>query len=65
MIHRAILGSVERFVAILTEHLSAKWPLWLSPRQVCIVPVSEKSLEYCESVYAQLKGAGFEVEIDT
>ena len=48
MIHRAILGSVERMFAILLEHYAGKWPLWLSPRQVTVCPVSEK-----HSVYAQ------------
>ena len=41
IIHRAILGSVERMFAILTEHFAGKWPYWLSPRQVMIVPISE------------------------
>jgi threonyl-tRNA synthetase len=40
MIHRAILGSMERFLAILTEHLAGKWPFWLSPRQVVVIPVA-------------------------
>ena len=65
MIHRAILGSVERFIAILTEHLAGKWPFWLSPRQIVICPVSEKTQDYCDKVYEELKEAGFNVEIDT
>jgi len=64
LVHRAILGSLERFIAILTEHLAGKWPLWLSPRQVAIVPVSEKFKEYSQTVYKQLKSQGYEVEID-
>ena len=65
MIHRAVLGSLERFMAILTEHLSGKWPLWLSPRQVAVLAVSEKSFDYCEAeIYAPLKAKGFEVELD-
>jgi len=64
MIHRAILGSVERFIAILTEHTGGKWPLWLSPRQVAVCPVSEKAYEYCERVHQELKDQGFEVELD-
>ena len=40
IIHRAILGSIERFVAIITEHFAGKWPFWLSPRQVLVVPVA-------------------------
>ena len=42
IVHRAVLGSVERMYAILTEHYAGKWPLWLSPRQVMVVPISEK-----------------------
>lgn len=40
MIHRAILGSLERFIAIITEHFAGKWPFWLSPRQVLVIPVA-------------------------
>lgn len=47
MVHRAIFGSLERFIAILTEHLGGKWPLWLSPRQVSVCAVSEASHQYC------------------
>jgi hypothetical protein len=46
MIHRAILGSVERMLAILLEHYAGKWPFWLSPRQAIVCPVSEKSSDY-------------------
>jgi len=54
IIHRAILGSVERFSAILIEHLGGKWPFWISPRQAIVVPVSDKFIDYCESVYLYL-----------
>jgi threonyl-tRNA synthetase len=64
IIHRAILGSVERFVAILIEHLGGKWPFFISPRQAIIVPVSEKYMDYCHSVMLYLHQAGFEVELD-
>lgn len=64
IIHRAILGSVERFVAILIEHLGGKWPFFISPRQAIVVPVSEKHLDYCHSVMLYLHQAGFEVELD-
>lgn len=64
MIHRAIFGSLERFIAILTEHLGGKWPLWLSPRQVSVCAVSEASHEYCKTVSQQLRQLGFEVELD-
>ena len=64
IIHRAILGSVERFVAILIEHLAGKWPFFISPRQAIVVPVSEKYVDYCHSVMLYLHQQGFEVELD-
>lgn len=50
IVHRAVLGSIERMYAILTEHFAGKWPLWLSPRQVMVVPISEASYEYAHQV---------------
>lgn len=64
IVHRAILGSVERLMAILIEHLGGKWPFWLSPRQVIVLPISEKAAEYCEGVYKYLHRLGFECSID-
>ena len=64
IVHRAILGSVERFMAILIEHLGGKWPFWISPRQVIVLPISEKAEAYCESVYLYLHKLGFEAAID-
>lgn len=64
IVHRAIMGSVERFMAILIEHLAGKWPFWLSPRQVIVLPISEKAADYCESVYLYLHKMGFEAAID-
>jgi threonyl-tRNA synthetase len=64
MVHRAILGSVERFTAILIEHLAGKWPFFLSPKQVIICPISEKFTDYCESVYLYLHKKGYQVELD-
>lgn len=55
MIHRAVLGSFERFIGILIEHYGANFPLWLSPEQVRVLPISEKSNDYAESVLARLK----------
>ena len=52
MIHRAILGSVERMFAILLEHYKGKWPFWLSPRQAIVCPVSEKSQSYALQVHS-------------
>jgi threonyl-tRNA synthetase len=64
IIHRAILGSVERFTAVLIEHTGGKWPFWLSPRQVCIVPVALKYLDYAREVERALHGGSFFVDID-
>jgi len=63
MIHRAILGSYERFLAILIEHYAGAFPLWLSPVQVVVLPVSEKFLDYAKSVVEKLKSAGIRTEL--
>ncbi|KAK1425852.1 hypothetical protein QVD17_21213 [Tagetes erecta] len=65
MIHRAILGSVERMFAILLEHYKGKWPFWLSPRQAIVCPVSDKSQAYGQQVKEQLDEAGYYVDIDS
>ncbi|XXG79469.1 hypothetical protein AAC387_Pa09g0526 [Persea americana] len=65
MIHRAILGSVERMLAILLEHHKGKWPFWLSPRQAIVCPVSEKSQPYALQVRDQIHKAGYYVDADT
>lgn len=62
--HRAILGSVERFMAILTEHLGGKWPFWISPRQIIVCPISEKAADYCHSVYLYFHKLGYEAQYD-
>ena len=49
---------------MLTEHLAGKWPFWLSPRQVIVCPISEKAMDYCESVYLYLHKQGFMAELD-
>ena len=64
MIHRVIYGSIERFIGILTEHYAGKFPTWLAPLQVKVLPVSEKSMEYSHEVYDALFKAGIRVEID-
>jgi threonyl-tRNA synthetase len=64
MIHRAPFGSMERFVAVLTEHCAGKFPLWLTPTQVKLLPISDKFLPYCETTAALLKKQGIRVEID-
>lgn len=65
IIHRAILGSVERMFAILLEHYKGKWPLWLSPRQAIVCNVSEKSSAYAREVCDQIHKAGYFVNVDT
>ncbi|CDK25861.1 unnamed protein product [Kuraishia capsulata CBS 1993] len=59
MIHRAIMGSIERMTAVLIEHFAGKWPFWLSPRQVLVVPVGVKYNEYATKVQQKLSAAGF------
>jgi threonyl-tRNA synthetase len=51
MIHRAPFGSLERFVAVLIEHCAGNFPLWLSPEQIAVLPISEKYAEYAQKVY--------------
>ncbi|KAF9407745.1 hypothetical protein HW555_012336 [Spodoptera exigua] len=65
IIHRAILGSVERMIAILSESYAGKWPFWLSPRQVCVVPVGPSFDDYAVQVNEKLFAAGFMSEVDT
>uniref|UniRef100_A0A8C7ZWI1 threonine--tRNA ligase n=1 Tax=Oryzias sinensis TaxID=183150 RepID=A0A8C7ZWI1_9TELE len=64
IIHRAILGSVERMIAILTENYAGKWPLWLSPCQVMLVPVNPSCEEYAKKVCKQFTEAGFMADAD-
>lgn len=64
IIHRAILGSVERFVAILTEHYGGKWPFWVSPRQIIIIPVANSFNDYAKYVTDALINFGFFAEMD-
>ena len=64
MIHRVVFGSIERFIGILIEHYAGRFPVWLSPVQVKVLSVSEKSREYAGTVYAKLRSAGVRVEID-
>lgn len=64
MVHRAILGSMERFAGILIEHYAGALPVWLSPAQAKIIPVSEKFNDYGEKVLNELKNAGIRAEID-
>ena len=64
MLHRALLGSVERFIGVLTEHFAGRFPLWLNPEQVVIIPVSDKFLDTANDLKSQIKDAGFRVSVD-
>lgn len=64
MIHRAIVGSPERFLMVLIEHFGGAFPTWLSPIQVKILPITEKHLEYAKTVLATLKEEGIRAELD-
>jgi threonyl-tRNA synthetase len=64
MIHRAPFGSMERFCGVLIEHFGGDFPVWLSPEQVRLVPISEKTLEYGQSLQAQLRAAGVRASLD-
>ncbi|MDE5666830.1 MAG: threonine--tRNA ligase [Clostridia bacterium] len=64
MIHRAIFGSIERFIGILIEHFAGKFPLWLAPAQVKILPITDRTLGYANEVCKQLADAGIRCEVD-
>ncbi len=65
IIHRAPLGTHERFIGFLLEHYAGKLPLWLSPLQVKLLPISDKYMDYTQEVHAQLRKAGIRAEIDS
>ncbi len=65
MVHRALLGSVERFFGMLIEHYAGAFPLWLAPVQVSVLPLSEKIADYAQQVTEKLKAAGFRVHLDS
>ena len=64
MIHRVVFGSIERFIGILIEHFAGKFPVWLSPVQVKVLPVSDKFMDYARKVADTMKGHGWRVELD-
>eukprot|EP00475_Leptophrys_vorax_P004136 TRINITY_DN12468_c0_g2_i2.p1 TRINITY_DN12468_c0_g2~~TRINITY_DN12468_c0_g2_i2.p1 ORF type:complete len:791 (-),score=237.06 TRINITY_DN12468_c0_g2_i2:42-2414(-) len=64
MIHRAILGSVERFIAVLTEHTGGKWPFWVSPRQAMVIPISLNFSDYASEVHKLIHEAGYYCDVD-
>ncbi|KAI5106008.1 threonine--tRNA ligase, cytoplasmic-like [Silurus meridionalis] len=65
MVHRAVLGSLERMIAILAENFGGKWPFWLSPAQVMVLPVGDESEQYGLDVVQRLKKEGFMADLDT
>jgi threonyl-tRNA synthetase len=64
VIHRALLGSLERFIGILIEHYGGEFPFWLAPVQVLVVPVGADHREAARAIAAKLRDAGFRVEVD-
>ena len=64
MVHRAILGSLERFFGVLIEHYAGAFPLWLAPVQAMVIPIADRHLDYARSVREQLRDRGFRVEVD-
>ncbi|HME86843.1 MAG TPA: threonine--tRNA ligase [Candidatus Nanoarchaeia archaeon] len=65
MIHRAVLGSLERFIGLLIEHFAGRFPLWLSPVQVKILPIADRHNEYAQKVAQAMQSADIRVEVDT
>jgi len=64
MIHRAILGSMERFIGIMIENYAGKFPLWISPVQATLLPIADRHKDYCEKTARKMKDAGLRVETD-
>ena len=65
MVHRAILGSMERFMGVLIEHYGGAFPLWLAPVQAMVIPIADRHLEYAEDVKNQLKAGGYRADVDS
>jgi len=64
MVHRALLGSLERFLGVLIEHYAGAFPLWLAPVQVMLIPIADRHLEYARGMASELEAAGLRVEVD-
>jgi threonyl-tRNA synthetase len=64
MIHRALMGSFERFIGILVEHYAGEFPLWLAPLQALVLPIADRHVEYANEVVRTLAGAGIRAEVD-
>ena len=65
MLHRVVLGSIERFIGVITEHFAGAFPAWLAPVQVKLLPITDRAAEYADQIAAQLDEAGFRVEVDS
>lgn len=65
MIHRAIYGSIERFMALLIEETAGNFPFWIAPEQIKILPISDKNMEYANEIYNVLLDKGYRVSIDS
>jgi len=64
MVHRALLGSMERFMGVLIEHYAGAFPVWLAPVQAVLIPIADRHLDYAREVAAKLKDAGIRAEVD-
>jgi len=64
MVHRALLGSMERFFGVLLEHYAGAFPLWLAPVQAIVIPIADRHIDYAEKVAAELRSADLRVDID-
>ena len=64
MIHRVVLGSIERFIGVITEHFAGAFPAWLAPVQVKVLPITDRAAQYADQVAAQIDAAGYRVETD-
>jgi threonyl-tRNA synthetase len=64
MVHRALLGSLERFFGVLIEHFAGAFPIWISPVQVKILNISDAQINYCKELASNIKREGFRVELD-
>ena len=64
MIHRVVLGSIERFIGVITEHFAGAFPIWLAPEQIRILPIADRHHEYANSVREKLEAMGMRVTVD-
>jgi threonyl-tRNA synthetase len=64
MVHRALLGSVERFFGVLVEHYAGAFPMWLAPVQATVIPIADRHVDYANDVARQLRTAGLRAEVD-